>query len=60
MASAATARPSSTHSRFGIYRDWRAETQTIYFDKIMSGTWTRRERESAAGMTADAAHLGRR
>jgi hypothetical protein len=21
--------------RFGIYRDWRAETQTIYFDKIM-------------------------
>ena len=20
--------------RFGIYRDWRAETQTIYFDKI--------------------------
>jgi hypothetical protein len=22
--------------RFGIYRDWRAETQTIYIDKIMS------------------------
>ena len=22
-------------ARFGIYRDWRAETQTIYFDKIM-------------------------
>jgi Polysaccharide lyase len=21
--------------RFGIYRDWRAETQTIFFDKIM-------------------------
>ena len=21
--------------RFGIYRDWRAEPQTIYFDKIM-------------------------
>ena len=21
--------------RFGIYRDWRSETQTIYFDKIM-------------------------
>jgi hypothetical protein len=21
--------------RFGIYRDWRAETQTIYFDRIM-------------------------
>jgi len=21
--------------RFGIYRDWRAETQTIYFDKII-------------------------
>jgi Polysaccharide lyase len=21
--------------RFGIYRDWRAETQTIYFDQIM-------------------------
>jgi len=21
--------------RFGLYRDWRAETQTIYFDKIM-------------------------
>ena len=21
--------------RFGIYRDWRAETQAIYFDKIM-------------------------
>jgi hypothetical protein len=21
--------------RFGIYRDWRAETQTIYFDKIL-------------------------
>ena len=21
--------------RFGIYRDWRTETQTIYFDKIM-------------------------
>lgn len=21
--------------RFGIYRDWRAQTQTIYFDKIM-------------------------
>src|SRR5262252_7233867 len=21
--------------RFGVYRDWRAETQTIYFDKIM-------------------------
>ena len=21
--------------RFGIYRDWRVETQTIYFDKIM-------------------------
>ena len=21
--------------RSGIYRDWRAETQTIYFDKIM-------------------------
>jgi len=21
--------------RFGIYRDWRAESQTIYFDKIM-------------------------
>jgi hypothetical protein len=21
--------------RFGIYRDWRAETQTIYFDKVM-------------------------
>jgi hypothetical protein len=21
--------------RFGIYRDWRAETQTIYFDKTM-------------------------
>jgi hypothetical protein len=21
--------------RFGIYRDWRAETQTIYFDKIV-------------------------
>jgi hypothetical protein len=21
--------------RFGMYRDWRAETQTIYFDKIM-------------------------
>jgi hypothetical protein len=21
--------------RFGIYRDWRAETQTLYFDKIM-------------------------
>ena len=35
MAPAATARPSSTHSRFGIYRDWRAETQTIYFDKIV-------------------------
>jgi len=24
-----------TQPRFGIYRDWRAETQTIYFDKIM-------------------------
>jgi O-methyltransferase domain len=48
MASAATARPSSTHSRFGIYRDWRAETQTIYFDKIMSGTWTRRETRTGA------------
>jgi len=22
-------------ARFGIYRDWRAETQTIYFEKIM-------------------------
>jgi hypothetical protein len=21
--------------RFGIYRDWRAETQTIYFNKIV-------------------------
>src|SRR5205085_12542712 len=21
--------------RFGMYRDWRAETQTIYFDRIM-------------------------
>ena len=21
--------------RFGIYRDWRAEAQTIYFDKII-------------------------
>ena len=21
--------------RFGIYRDWRLQTQTIYFDKIM-------------------------
>ncbi len=25
----------NTQPRFGIYRDWRAETQTIYFDKIM-------------------------
>jgi hypothetical protein len=24
-----------TQPRFGIYRDWRAETQTIYFDKIL-------------------------
>jgi Polysaccharide lyase len=24
-----------TQPRFGIYRDWRAESQTIYFDKIM-------------------------
>jgi hypothetical protein len=24
-----------TQPRFGIYRDWRAETQTVYFDKIM-------------------------
>jgi Polysaccharide lyase len=24
-----------TQPRFGIYRDWRAETQTIYFDRIM-------------------------
>jgi hypothetical protein len=24
-----------TQPRFGIYRDWRAETQTIYFDGIM-------------------------
>jgi hypothetical protein len=24
-----------TQPRFGIYRDWRAATQTIYFDKIM-------------------------
>jgi hypothetical protein len=24
-----------TQPRFGIYRDWRAEAQTIYFDKIM-------------------------
>jgi len=24
-----------TQPRFGIYRDWRAETQTIYFDKIV-------------------------
>jgi hypothetical protein len=21
--------------RFGIYRDWRSQTQTIYFDKMM-------------------------
>jgi hypothetical protein len=21
--------------RFGVYRDWRAETQPIHFDKIM-------------------------
>ena len=26
---------SNAQPRFGIYRDWRAETQTIYFDKIM-------------------------
>lgn len=25
----------NTQPRFGIYRDWRAETQTIYFDRIM-------------------------
>jgi hypothetical protein len=24
-----------TQPRFGIYRDWRAESQTIYFDKLM-------------------------
>ena len=24
-----------TQPRFGIYRDWRAETQTIYFDNIL-------------------------
>ena len=24
--------------RFGIYRDWRAETQTIYFDKMFWNT----------------------
>jgi hypothetical protein len=24
-----------TQPRFGIYRDWRAETQSIYFDRIM-------------------------
>jgi hypothetical protein len=41
--------------RFGIYRDWRAETQTIYFDKIMF--WnadpsrdTRAGGKSAAGL----------
>jgi len=31
-----------TQPRFGIYRDWRAETQTIYFDKIMFWTPSRR------------------
>ena len=25
----------NTQPRFGIYRDWRAETQTIYFDRIV-------------------------
>jgi hypothetical protein len=25
----------SSVERFGVYRDWRTETQTIYFDKIM-------------------------
>ena len=25
----------NTQPRFGIYRDWRLQTQTIYFDKIM-------------------------
>jgi hypothetical protein len=26
---------SNAQPRFGIYRDWRAETQAIYFDKVM-------------------------
>jgi len=26
---------NNVQPRFGIYRDWRAETQTIYFDKIL-------------------------
>src|SRR5207244_122501 len=26
---------ANAQPRFGIYRDWRAETQTIYFDRVM-------------------------
>jgi hypothetical protein len=33
--------------RFGIYRDWRAETQTIYFDKIIF--WNRTRRNTPTG-----------
>src|SRR4029077_4203184 len=45
--------------RFGIYRDWRAETQTIYrqdhvLERGPSGT-PGLEHESAARLTADAA-----
>jgi hypothetical protein len=60
MAPAATARPYiNAQPRFGIYRDWRAESQTIYFDKINVLECEPRGtpglgRESAAGMTADA------
>ena len=25
----------AAQTRFGIYRDWRAETHTIYFDRIV-------------------------
>ncbi len=50
--------------RFGIYRDWRSETQTIYFDKIMFWNaapaghpdWSV---SSAAGLIADAAPTSR-
>jgi hypothetical protein len=44
--------------RFGIYRDWRAATQTIYFDRIM--VWnsdpggSRRMGRRAAGVAAGA------
>jgi hypothetical protein len=65
MASAATARPSSTHSRAsastvtGARRPRRSISTRSCLERGPGGK-PGLERESAAGMTADAAHLGRR